>query len=341
MAAAEWSNLTEVGWAFVIVFLAAVAAPLIHAWRAKTSIALAVSISLIFAWIIQFLSEYMTGGDRWLMSLLALQPSAFLELDQALRLVAAGWLHSGLLHLLGNLVVIILVGVPLEQRLGRERWLAIYFIGVLGGNLGWVFSHWGEHGLALGASGAAFGLLGCYLACWPRDEIEFPFVLIRKWPISLIALLKLGIEILQYGMLTSGQGLTDNVAHLAHITGFFACYVLAKPIAKGGPVEIGVVDSGPSASGVAGAARETIKKRMGSLDSDPWSAIGKALEGEAGRTLQRLREEGDEPETRQAWLEQLSEVAKCPECDAALLAEVKGGVTRVRCIVDKNHLEWP
>ena len=80
---------------------------------------------------------------------------------------------------------------------------------------------------------------------------------------------------------------------------------------------------------------------MGSLDSDPWSAIGKALEGEAGRTLQRLREEGDEPETRQAWLEQLSEVAKCPECDAALLAEVKGGVTRVRCIVDKNHLEWP
>jgi len=340
MAAAEWSNLTEVGWAFVALFFIAAVAPIVHAWRAKTSVALAMSISLIFAWIIQYISELMTG-EIWLSRLLALQPSSFLELDQILRLVAPGWLHSGLLHLLGNLVVIILVGVPLEQRLGRERWLAIFFIGLLGGNLGWVFSHWGDHGLALGASGAAFGLLGCYLACWPSDEIEFPFVLIRKWPISLIALLKLGIEILQYGLLTSGAVLTSNVAHLAHITGFFACYVLAKPIAKGGPVEIGVVDSGPSAGGAAGAAREAIKKRMGSLASDPWSAIGKPLDGEAGRTLQRLREEGDELETRQAWLEQLSEIAKCPECDGVLIAEEKNEVTRLRCIIDKSHLEWP
>ena len=237
-----------------------------------------------------------------------------------------------MVHLLGNVLVIILVGVPLEQRLGRGRFLAVYLIGVLGGNVGWSLANWESWVFCIGASGAAFGLLGCYLACWPRDEIEFPLILIRRWPVAWIALFKFALEIMQYPSATS------NVAHLAHITGFIACYVLAKPIAKGGLVPIGTVDSGPSAKGGHEAQHKAIKSRMRDLSTDPWD--GK-LTGSARRTLQRLREEGDELETRQAWLEQLAEQAQCPVCEADLTTQKIDEITILRCTIERSHIEWP
>ena len=262
----------------------------------------------------------------------ALQPAVVFELENLHRLISAAWLHAGFLHILGNLLVIILVGVPLEQRLGRGRFLIIYMIGVLGGNIGWTLANAESMRFCIGASGAAFGLLGCYLACWPRDEIEFPLILIRKWPVAWIALFKFGFEILQYPTSTS------NIAHLAHITGFIACYVFAKPIAKGGLVPIGTIDGGPSALGGQAAEREALKSRMGDLSVDPWNG---ELDRNAQRTLERLREEGDELETRQAWLEQLAEQAQCPVCQADLETDQSAGITRIKCQSNRCNFEWP
>ena len=42
------------------------------------------------------------------------------------------------------------------------------------------------------------------------------------------------------------------------------------------------------------------KSRMGGLKFDPWDDVGKPLEGKASHVLKRLREEGDELETRRA-----------------------------------------
>ena len=210
--------------------------------------------------------------------------------------------------------------------------MLIYIVGVLGGNIGWTLANSTSLIYCIGASGAAFGLLGCYLACWPRDEIEFPLILIRRWPVAWIALFKFAHEIMQYPTSTS------NVAHLAHITGFIACYVLAKPIAKGGLVPIGTIDGGPSSKGGQEAQHNAIKSRMRDLSTDPWD--GK-LTGPAMRTLQRLREEGDEIETRQAWLEQLSEQAQCPVCEGELMTLEIAEITVLRCSIEKAHLDWP
>ena len=71
---------------------------------------------------------------------------------------------------------------------------------------------------------------------------------------------------------------------------------------------------------------------------DPW---GGDLTGPALRTLQRLREEGDELETRQAWLEQLADQAQCPVCKGEIDTIEVGGITRLQCRLDSHHLEWP
>ena len=128
-----------------------------------------------------------------------------------------------------EVVVIALVGLPLEGRLGARRWMAVYILGLIGGNLAWWGSHMSSWTPALGASGACFGLLGAYLACWPNDRIAFPLIfLIREWPVGLVAVVRLGFEVYYvYGTQSGSMGST-NVAHLAHIGGFFLCFALGS-----------------------------------------------------------------------------------------------------------------
>ena len=317
-------------WFWFGIWVLVALGPMIHSWVRKTPISLGISISLMLSFLLQSILDMALGVDLFFQG--ALVPAVAFQGEHIHRMVTAAWLHADIVHILGNLLVIILVGVPLEQRLGRGRFLIIYLIGVLGGNLGWTLTHPDSWTFCIGASGAAFGLLGCYLAGWPKDEIEFPLILIRKWPVAWIALFKFALEILQYPTSTS------NIAHLAHITGFIACYVLTKPIAKGGLVPIGTIDGGPSARSGHAAERSALKSRMGDLSTDPWEGN---LRGVALRTLQRLREEGDELETRQAWLEQLAEQAPCPVCQGELMAVESTGITRLECHSSRCHFEWP
>lgn len=348
MSSGLWADLSIFGWFLIIVFLFLAIAPIVYAWSQRIPISLAIVTSLLLCWVFQSILQFFDGTRDVLVLAFANAPMWQTTPTEFHRLLTSAWLHAagngnGLVfqHILGNVLVIALVGVPLEQRLGRGRFLAIYLIGALAGNLAWWFSHWGEFRFALGASGAAFGLLGCYLACWPRDEIEFPLVLIRKWPISLIALLKLGLEIAQVGLLSGGWVDATSVAHLAHIGGFFVCYAVARPIAKGGPTPPEVRDGGPSATAAEKGGEMQRKSRMGGLKFDPWDDAGKPLEGSASRVLKKLREEGDELETRRAWLEELAEVARCPDCDSPLRVEINDEVARLCCSNSRKHLLWP
>ncbi|PXF22064.1 MAG: hypothetical protein CXX72_03175 [Methanobacteriota archaeon] len=77
------------------------------------------------------------------------------------------------------------------------------------------------------------------------------------------------------------------------------------------------------------------------MSDDPWSAAGVELSKRAARALASLRQEGDELETRQAWLEELAEVTVCPECQGGLKVEMKGELARLECTTEKRHLNWP
>ena len=130
---------------------------------------------------------------------------------------------------------------------------------------------------------------------------------------------------------TAGEG---TVAHMAHVGGFFLAYSLAQTIARGGPHSPGREDgSGPSTG--------PRSFEMSRLDSDPWMESGKPLEGQAAKVLSRLREEGDEPETRRAWLEELSEHTICPICDGEIVAMVSGLECHIECNISSKHLNWP
>jgi membrane associated rhomboid family serine protease len=77
------------------------------------------------------------------------------------RLVTAGFLHIGPIHVLFNLLMLYWFGTPLETLLGRGRYLAIFGISILAGSAGALLVS--PLDVTVGASAGVFGILGAGL----------------------------------------------------------------------------------------------------------------------------------------------------------------------------------
>jgi membrane associated rhomboid family serine protease len=81
------------------------------------------------------------------------------------RLVTAGFLHFGIIHLAFNMYLLFLLGQMLEPALGRVRFLLVYFACLLGGSAGSLLID--SDAIAGGASGAVFGLMAlAFVGYW-------------------------------------------------------------------------------------------------------------------------------------------------------------------------------
>ena len=74
------------------------------------------------------------------------------------RLITAGFLHAGLLHLMFNAFALYVLGTMLEPAIGHLRFAIIYFVSLLAGSFGALLVE--PDALTVGASGAIFGLMG-------------------------------------------------------------------------------------------------------------------------------------------------------------------------------------
>ena len=77
------------------------------------------------------------------------------------RLITSGFLHANVLHIGLNMLILWLVGSPLEEMLGRGRYLLLYFVSLLAGSAGALLQ--APISPIAGASGAVFGILGAML----------------------------------------------------------------------------------------------------------------------------------------------------------------------------------
>ena len=294
------------------LWIVAIVGPLVWAWYHKASIAMGMTLSLLFGYIVQLIwgwvLDYSELNELYIRVLMI---PVLVEDGYFHTLITSGFLHSWRdpLHVLGNIIIIALVGIPLEERLGRGRWLISYTIGLLGGSIAWTLANSGSYTPALGASGAAFGILGAYMCGWPDDEVYFPLILIRKWPVQFIALFYFGFEIFN-AWRVYGLSEVSHVAHIAHFGGFILAYatlpILKKGIEWEGDVELTEI-----------------------TQENPFEGVDELVK--------RLHEEGDEKETRQAWLEEIAERTKCPVCEGDLHLKKM----RIRCVAESSHVAWP
>ncbi|MFJ9772878.1 rhomboid family intramembrane serine protease [Kitasatospora sp. NPDC101157] len=85
------------------------------------------------------------------------------------RLLTATFLHLQWWHVGLNMLVLLWLGPPLEEALGRLRYLALYLLAGLGGST-FAFLVAGDWMNSVGASGAVFGLIGATIVMQLRNR---------------------------------------------------------------------------------------------------------------------------------------------------------------------------
>lgn len=140
------------------------------------------------------------------------------------RLVTAGFLHGGLLHILMNSWALYDLGAQAEEAYGTARFLVLYLVS---SGAGFLASSFWSRSLSLGASAAIFGLIGAMLAYGHRH---------RGTSIGL-AMKSVYARWLVYGLLFSLMPGIDFAAHLGGLAaGFGLAYVVGGP-GPNAPVE--------------------------------------------------------------------------------------------------------
>lgn len=140
------------------------------------------------------------------------------------------FLHGGLEHLAGNMVVLILIAPAVEALLGTPLFLLIYLVGGLGA----VGMHWliAGSGSLVGASGAISAAMGAFavLLRWRRIPF-FYFVIVYFDIVRAPALLALPIWLANEALQLFWLG-NSHVAYGAHIGGLVTGALLAWPFIR-------------------------------------------------------------------------------------------------------------
>ncbi|MCB2099868.1 MAG: rhomboid family intramembrane serine protease [Rhodobacterales bacterium] len=148
-----------------------------------------------------------------------LDPSNFLPF------ITNTFMHGSWLHIAFNMWTLWLFGGPLEEALGKWRFLLVYLLFGLAGSLAHLLANWGSPVPVLGASGAIAGVLGTFTVLYPRARVGilqpiFIFPLLLHVPALLYTAFWFGLQVWE-GWASLGQA-GAGVAWWAHIGGFVA-----------------------------------------------------------------------------------------------------------------------
>ncbi len=136
------------------------------------------------------------------------------------------FLHSGFMHIAGNMLFLWIFGDNVEDYFGHLPYLLFYLACGIGSGLAHIIFNFHSSLPALGASGAISGVMGAYIILYPRARV---LTLVFIFFIPIPAFIILGYWfLLQFlaGVSTVGAAATGGVAWWAHIGGFLMGMVI-------------------------------------------------------------------------------------------------------------------
>ena len=184
-----------------------------------------VTFILILINVLVFLVSDLTGYSQDVMHMLDLGAAytpLITEGGEVYRLFTGMFLHFGIAHLLNNMLVLFVLGSRLERAAGKIRFLVIYLLGGVAGNVISLLLELdsGDYSVSAGASGAVFAVMGAMIYIVVRN---------RGWleDLSWRQIVVMALFSLYFGFASSG---VDNAAHVGGlISGGILAVILYHP----------------------------------------------------------------------------------------------------------------
>lgn len=281
--------------AFSYVAFVAIVAAVVYGFARKTLQSLTLGVAILFVFILQFASRGLVVTDLRLASIGG-------ALSPPYSWITYQFLHADLSHLLFNLLALLLIAPPFEERIGSGRFAILFFVGGVVGAAGFLALNLGSNVALVGASASISSVFGAYGRLYPRDRVQL-FLPIPGVPALPVIEVVIGFLVLESALSFFGSYLgLGGIAWQAHVVAMAFGFLVA-PAVKLLPL---------------GPAR---LRRLASVSG--WRVLATTPELEA---ILDEAERADLPEVRQAWIEKLVRAAKCPNCGGPLRRRF-GGVS--------------
>ncbi len=143
------------------------------------------------------------------------------------ELVTAGFFHQNFSHLFFNMWGLYLFGKLVAPHLGGVRFLILYLIGAVSGNVLFLLFNWNSTvpTYLFGASGAVCAVMAAAAMLEPRRQ--FVLIFMPFFPLRTPTLV-VSYTVLEILLQLSGSD--SGVAHLAHLGGFLGGYLYLKTL---------------------------------------------------------------------------------------------------------------
>lgn len=183
---------------------------------------------LVFVWLSFF---GMTEDGSYMLEHGAMFVPFVLGNHEYYRLITSIFLHFGFSHLMNNMVMLFFLGSILEEEIGSFKYLLLYFVSGVAGNILSAFMDLktGEFVISAGASGAIFGVIGALLIIVAKNHGHLRTLDGRGMVFMVVCSL-------YHGFTSTG---VDNMAHIGGlVSGILLAFILyRKRQSKSGTVE--------------------------------------------------------------------------------------------------------
>ncbi|GAB4323739.1 MAG: rhomboid family intramembrane serine protease [Candidatus Zixiibacteriota bacterium] len=155
-----------------------------------------------------------------------------LAVPSSLNVITSMFIHGGLFHLGGNMLYLWIFGNNVEDVLRPIHYVIFYILSGIFASLLFVATSPNTDVPLVGASGAVSGVLGAYVARWPRARILT--LIFFGWFIRIVwipAIVVLGLWFfmqLLFSLPSLGTPSSGGVAYMAHVGGFAFGFAYAK-----------------------------------------------------------------------------------------------------------------
>jgi membrane associated rhomboid family serine protease len=169
-------------------------------------------------------------GESFAYHHFALHSNQVSHWHQLWTLLTHMYMHGGVMHLIGNMYFLYIIGDNLEESLGRGKFILYYTLCGLVAAAAQIIADPNSIIPMVGASGAIAGLFGMYLLWFRHASLTLMIVIYQK-KVSPLIFFAIWLVINIVGLYFAGES-DGGVAYWAHIGGFIAGIIIGLMFKK-------------------------------------------------------------------------------------------------------------